>query len=347
MADSYFIKRGEKVSGPFSAGQVKKLGKDGKFRDDDGVSNRRDGPWTPAAKAFKKQQEASHQQSMTPEAETPTTEPSGTAEVLRHEQLELEGTVPEFWIRFPDDRRTEGPLSGEQLKKLAARGYIGPATEIGKTLSGPWKTAGNIPQFDFTAPPESNRPTPASRIAIKGNTPIPKTPKISPQSDIPAVGVAARWVPDNASPLGADSPQPTVPQQVVPQQQVPQQQFPQQQFPQQQFPQQQVPQQQVPQLVEQSTWDQTVGAATSVTKEQSNRNLVSCRHCNAMLARNCTACPHCGGTFETKADRKRQQQEQNLQAFVGILLGLIALAYYWLEFGDGQRHLTNWIHGRG
>ncbi len=79
MADSYFIKRGKKVSGPFSAGQVKKLAKDGKFRDDDGVSNRQDGPWTPTAKAFKKQQEASHRQIATPEAETPATKPSGVA----------------------------------------------------------------------------------------------------------------------------------------------------------------------------------------------------------------------------------------------------------------------------
>jgi hypothetical protein len=68
MADSYFIKRGEKVSGPFSAGQVKKLAKDSKFRDDDGVSNHQDGPWTPAAKAFEKQRVASHQQSVTTEA---------------------------------------------------------------------------------------------------------------------------------------------------------------------------------------------------------------------------------------------------------------------------------------
>jgi hypothetical protein len=77
MADGYFIKRGEKVSGPFSSGQLKKLAKDGKFRDDDGISNRQDRPWTPAAKAFKQRQVASHQKSVTPEAETPATEPSG------------------------------------------------------------------------------------------------------------------------------------------------------------------------------------------------------------------------------------------------------------------------------
>ena len=98
MADSYFIKRGEKVSGPFSAGQVKKLAKDGKFRDDDGVSNRQDGPWTPVAKAFKKQQEASHQESVTPEAETPATEPSETVQAPEEaEQIaeEVLGITPE------------------------------------------------------------------------------------------------------------------------------------------------------------------------------------------------------------------------------------------------------------
>ena len=98
MADSYFIKRGEKVSGPFSAGQLKKLAKDGKFRDDDGVSNRQDGPWTPAAKAFKKQQEASHQQSVTPETETPATKPSETVQAPEEaEQIaeEVLGITPE------------------------------------------------------------------------------------------------------------------------------------------------------------------------------------------------------------------------------------------------------------
>lgn len=62
--------------------------------------------------------------------------------------------MAEFWIRFDDDGRTEGPLNTEQLKQLATRGYFGPDDEVGKALSGPWTVAGKISQLEFGTPPE-------------------------------------------------------------------------------------------------------------------------------------------------------------------------------------------------
>jgi hypothetical protein len=44
MAERYFIKRGEKSKGPFSADQVNKLGKDGKFKSADMISVGAEGP---------------------------------------------------------------------------------------------------------------------------------------------------------------------------------------------------------------------------------------------------------------------------------------------------------------
>jgi hypothetical protein len=67
--------------------------------------------------------------------------------------------MSEFWIRFNDDGRTEGPLNPKQLMELATRGYLGPDDEVGQALSGPWTTASQVPQLDFGKPPEQPAPT--------------------------------------------------------------------------------------------------------------------------------------------------------------------------------------------
>ena len=81
--------------------------------------------------------------------------------------------------------------------------------------------------FVLTAPPEPDQGE--DEVELKLASEAASQP--APQSDAPAVGVAARWVPDNSSPLEQAAPQPAVPQQVVPQQQVPQQKVPQQTVP--------------------------------------------------------------------------------------------------------------------
>ena len=81
--------------------------------------------------------------------------------------------------------------------------------------------------FVLTAPPEPVQDE--DEVELKLASEAASQP--APQSDAPAVGVAARWVPDNSSPLEQAAPQPAVPQQVVPQQQVPQQKVPQQTVP--------------------------------------------------------------------------------------------------------------------
>jgi hypothetical protein len=80
--------------------------------------------------------------------------------------------MSEFWIRFNDDGRTEGPLNPKQLMELATRGYLGPDDEVGQALSGPWTTASQVPQLDFGKPPEQPAPT--------RTVPPPPTPQTNP-----------------------------------------------------------------------------------------------------------------------------------------------------------------------
>ena len=73
--------------------------------------------------------------------------------------------------------------------------------------------------FVLTAPPETDQGEDEVELKLASEA----APQPVPQPDAPAVGVAARWVPDDAVPLQQAAPQPSVPQQAVPQQQVPQQ----------------------------------------------------------------------------------------------------------------------------
>jgi hypothetical protein len=52
MAEQYFVKRGEKVSGPFTARQIKSGVKTQKLKDDDGISNSPGGPWKHLCDAY-------------------------------------------------------------------------------------------------------------------------------------------------------------------------------------------------------------------------------------------------------------------------------------------------------
>jgi DNA-directed RNA polymerase subunit RPC12/RpoP len=76
--------------------------------------------------------------------------------------------------------------------------------------------------FVLTAPPEPEQVE--DEVELKLATDV--APQPAPQPEVPAVGVAARWVPDNAPPLQQAAP--PVPPQPVIQQQVPQQTAPQQ-----------------------------------------------------------------------------------------------------------------------
>ncbi len=76
--------------------------------------------------------------------------------------------------------------------------------------------------FVLTAPPEPDQVE--DEVELKLATDV--APQPTPQPELPAVGVAARWVPDNAPPLQQAAP--PVPPQPVIQQQVPQQTAPQQ-----------------------------------------------------------------------------------------------------------------------
>jgi DNA-directed RNA polymerase subunit RPC12/RpoP len=77
--------------------------------------------------------------------------------------------------------------------------------------------------FVLTAPPEPEQVE--DEVELKLATDV--APQPTPQPEVPAVGVAARWVPDNAPPLQQAAP-PVPPQPVIQQQQVPQQATPQQ-----------------------------------------------------------------------------------------------------------------------
>lgn len=81
--------------------------------------------------------------------------------------------------------------------------------------------------FVLTAPPEPDQGEDEVELKLAADV----APQPAPQPDAPAVGVAARWVPDNAPPLqqaAQPAPQQAAPQQPVNQQQVPQQVAPQQ-----------------------------------------------------------------------------------------------------------------------
>lgn len=73
--------------------------------------------------------------------------------------------------------------------------------------------------FVLTAPPEPDQGEDEVELKLASEA----APQPAPQPDAPAVGLAARWVPDDAAPLQQAAPHPSVPQQAVPQQQVPQQ----------------------------------------------------------------------------------------------------------------------------
>lgn len=73
--------------------------------------------------------------------------------------------------------------------------------------------------FVLTAPPEPDQGEDEVELKLASEA----APQPAPQPDAPAVGVAARWVPDDAPPLQQAAPQPPVPQQALPQPQVPQQ----------------------------------------------------------------------------------------------------------------------------
>lgn len=73
--------------------------------------------------------------------------------------------------------------------------------------------------FVLTAPPEPDQGEDEVELKLASEAALQPTPP----PDAPAVGVAARWVPDDAAPLQQAAPQPPVPQQAVPQPQVPQQ----------------------------------------------------------------------------------------------------------------------------
>jgi hypothetical protein len=89
------------------------------------------------------------------------------------------GLMSEFWIRFNDDGRTEGPLNTERLKQLATRGYFGPDDEVGRESSGPWTTAGKISHLDFDGPTEQPIPTPRTDSQTRNNF-VDEAPKKEP-----------------------------------------------------------------------------------------------------------------------------------------------------------------------
>lgn len=78
--------------------------------------------------------------------------------------------------------------------------------------------------FVLTAPPEPDQGEDEVELKLASEA----APQPTSQPDAPAVGVAARWVPDDAAPLQQAAPQPPVPHPPVPQQAVPQPQVPQQ-----------------------------------------------------------------------------------------------------------------------
>ena len=74
--------------------------------------------------------------------------------------------------------------------------------------------------FVLTAPPEPDQVPDQGEDEVELKLASDVAPQPAPQPNAPAVGVAARWVPDNAPPLEQATPQPPVPQQPIPQQPV-------------------------------------------------------------------------------------------------------------------------------
>ena len=111
----------------------------------------------------------------------------------------------DFWLRFTSmsEMVVRCPKCAKGLK-LRDRSKIGKKARCPKCSH----------VFVLTAPPEPVQDE--DEVELKLASEAASQP--APQSDAPAVGVAARWVPDNSSPLEQAAPQPAVPQQVVPQQ---------------------------------------------------------------------------------------------------------------------------------
>jgi hypothetical protein len=84
MDEQYFLKLGTTVSGPFSKGQILQFGHDDHLRDSVELSNHQGGPWTCwsvikqqcVTKYHEAKQIAEEEFGITPESETPATEPS-------------------------------------------------------------------------------------------------------------------------------------------------------------------------------------------------------------------------------------------------------------------------------
>jgi len=93
--------------------------------------------------------------------------------------------MSEFWIKFNEDGRTEGPLNPKQLMELATRGYLGPDDEVGQASSGPWTIASEVPQLNFGKPLEQpTRTAPPPPMARTGtqtrNNFVEETPEKEP-----------------------------------------------------------------------------------------------------------------------------------------------------------------------
>lgn len=72
MANSYFIKRGAKINGPFTVDKLQALKKAKKLRASDCVSQSEEGPWKPLS-AYSKANQGSEQKNTSPVDSAPKT----------------------------------------------------------------------------------------------------------------------------------------------------------------------------------------------------------------------------------------------------------------------------------